>query len=76
MLGEFSLGELAAKARHIRFTFSGRRELEPLRNQSGEVAGVLIRTQQPIEGRIELSAKPISGQVFRTHGTALQPDPA
>jgi len=61
----FSLGELAAKARHMRFGFSGRRELEPLRNQSGEVAGVLIRTQQPIEGQIELTAKPVSGQVFR-----------
>ena len=25
----------------------------------------MIRTQQPIEGRVELSANPIAGQVFR-----------
>ena len=64
-VGELGLSDLTAGPRQIRFTFSGQRELEPLLNQSGDVAGVLIRTQQPIEGRVELSATPIAGQVFR-----------
>ncbi len=65
VVGEIRLSDLAAGPRQIPFTFSGRRDLEPLRDQNGGIAGVLIRTQQPIEGRTEVTAEAIAEQVFR-----------
>ena len=49
VVGELRFSDLAAGPLQIPFAFSGRRDLEPLRDQNGGIAGVLIRTQQPIE---------------------------
>jgi len=65
VVGEIRLSDLVAGPLQIPFAFSGRRDLEPLRDQNGGIAGVLIRTQQPIEGRIELTAEAVAEQVFR-----------
>ncbi|MFH0343472.1 MAG: hypothetical protein ACHBNF_15410 [Chromatiales bacterium] len=65
VVGELSLSDLTARPLQIPFAFFGRRDLEPLRDQNGGIAGVLIRTQQPIEGRIEVTAEAVAEQVFR-----------
>ncbi len=65
VIGELRLSDLTAGPLQIPFAFSGGRDLEPLRDQNGGIAGVLIRTQQPIEGRVELTAEAVAEQVFR-----------
>ena len=64
-VAKLSNAALAASAREAPFAFPGRRELEPLTAASGEVVGVLVRTQQPIEGKIELRAEPVAESTFR-----------
>jgi len=64
-VGGFGPSDLTTGPRQIPFAFSGRCDLEHLRDQNGGIAGVLIRTQQPIEGRIELTAEAVSEQLFR-----------
>ena len=64
-VGKIPIAALAACAREVPFAFSGRRELDPLTAASGEVVGVLVRTQQAIEGKIELSVDPVAEATFR-----------
>ncbi|MBA2352111.1 MAG: hypothetical protein H0V78_10110 [Burkholderiales bacterium] len=64
-VGELSIEALAASAREVPFAFAGRRHLEPLSAADGEVVGVLVRTQQPIEGKIELCAEFVAEAAFR-----------
>ena len=49
----FNLHELAARPQRLPFSFPSSREIEPLRDQDGQLAGVLVRKQQAIEGAIE-----------------------
>ena len=63
--GKLAIAALAASVREVPFVFSGRRELEPLSAASGEVVGVLVRTQQPIEGKIELRCERVADATFR-----------
>jgi hydrogenase maturation protease len=47
------------------FDFPGRRWLEPLRGLASEVAGVLVRNQQAIEGAIETEALRLADGLFK-----------
>ncbi len=47
------------------FTFSARKELEPMRDSSGQIAGVMIRKQGELQVAVEVSALSFSPDVFR-----------
>jgi len=64
-VGKLSVATLSASAREVPFAFPGHRELEPLTAASGEIVGVLARTQQRIEGKIVLRAEPVAEATFR-----------
>jgi hypothetical protein len=52
-----SLAEIAALRVSREFSFPAASEFEPLREQSGRVAAVLMRKQEPLEGRVEVAAE-------------------
>jgi hypothetical protein len=58
------LSKLCSAARQQDFSFSGRRELEAIRNSYGRIAGALIREQQPMRGSIEISAESKTSDAF------------
>jgi hypothetical protein len=64
-IDEVSLGALLDRPRIISFAFPGCRRLEPVRDESGKIAGVLIREQQAIAGGIEVRAVEAADGLFR-----------
>ncbi|MEJ7669650.1 MAG: hypothetical protein WKH97_13130 [Casimicrobiaceae bacterium] len=64
-IGKLPIATLSASACEVPFAFPGHRELEPLTAASGEIVGVLVRTQQAIEGKIEVRAEPVAEATFR-----------
>jgi hydrogenase maturation protease len=64
-LTEVALRELLKRPRLETFEFPGRRWLEALRGQDGEIVGVLARQQQTIEGAIEAEAARTADGLFR-----------
>jgi hypothetical protein len=42
--------------RSLAFSFPGGREFEPVRGEDGRVVGVIVRTSEPIEAKVEVSA--------------------
>jgi hydrogenase maturation protease len=62
---EGTLGELTGQATRRFFAFPGRRQWEPVRGAGGEVVGVLVREQQRVAGRIELTAQEADTGLFR-----------
>jgi hydrogenase maturation protease len=64
-LSSLHLSELVAEPQRETFTFPSSRKLEALRDESGQVAGVLVRTQQAIECAIEMSAQCIGDNLFK-----------
>lgn len=65
VLGAVALGKIAEQPFKQPFTVSGRRWQEPLISAEGMIPGFLLRTQQSIEGMVELSAKQVSDGLFR-----------
>jgi hypothetical protein len=68
LLPATSLAEAAERSRSTRLTFSfpASETIEPLRDESsGETLGVLIRSQQKIEGAIEVSAHTVRNGVVK-----------
>jgi hydrogenase maturation protease len=61
----FSLGDLLESPRELKFDFPASRTLEPLRQDAGMVAGVLIRQQQAVDGLVELSAVELEPALFK-----------
>jgi hypothetical protein len=64
-LPEFRLVELAAQPWRRRFAFPATRTVEPVRDASGMVAGLIVRTQAPLEGWIEISLDEPQVGLFR-----------
>jgi hypothetical protein len=64
-LQDFRFAELEAGPASRRFTHPATRSVEPLRDPSGMVAGVLVRTQQPLECRIEASLEQPEDGLYR-----------
>jgi len=63
--GEFNLKQLVANPECKPFSFPHHRAVEPLREADGEIVGLLIREQEPIEGTVEISAERTSEALFR-----------
>ena len=55
-LADVPLGKIANKPHREPFEFPGRHWLEPLRNEAGEIVGVYVREQHPVEGVIDIHA--------------------
>jgi hypothetical protein len=47
------------------FTFPATEEMEPVRDQSGMIVGVIVRTQDEISGQIELLAEHVQEMTFK-----------
>ncbi|MDQ2997537.1 MAG: hypothetical protein M3R61_10830 [Chloroflexota bacterium] len=62
---DLDLNDLLANPRRETFGFPAARALEPVRDDAGVVAGVLVRAQHQIEGVIELAAEPVEAHVFK-----------
>jgi hypothetical protein len=60
-----TLSELVNAPRCQTFTIPGRRWLEPLRCSDGQIAGVLVRRQEPIEGTAEVEAAEVAPGLFK-----------
>lgn len=60
-----NLGELVGRPRRQSFTLPPRRETESLRDTSGQVAGVIIRRQQLVEGAIEVAVERAGDRLFK-----------
>lgn len=64
-LDAMTLGDLSAQPCCVPFTFSGGRRSEPVRDANGQIAGVVRREQQTIEGEIEVVATEAAEGLFR-----------
>jgi hydrogenase maturation protease len=64
-LAEIALGTLTAEPRRLTFAFPGGDRSELLRGSGGEVVGVLIREQRPVEGIVEASAREVAEGLYR-----------
>jgi hydrogenase maturation protease len=65
LLGDLDLLSLVARPGRGEFAFPGRREIEPVRDPSGNIAAVLVREQQAVAGAIEVSAEPAAEGLFK-----------
>ncbi len=63
VLPPFSLGEPIEQTH--RFHFPASRRLEPLRNAREEIAAVIVRRQEEIEGRVEIIARPVDAVTMK-----------
>jgi hypothetical protein len=60
-----NVGRLAQSLVTHPFSFAGSEEIEPLRNEDGKIAAVLIRRQKPLAGVVEVMADEVSPDLFR-----------
>jgi hydrogenase maturation protease len=61
--GSATLGD--CHGRSTRFDFPASRVAEPLRSAAGEIAGIILREQEPLRGRIELSIEAMGDGLFK-----------
>jgi hypothetical protein len=61
----FNLDKLVAKPQRLNFSFQEQRNMEPLRDQTGQVAGLIVRKQKPIEGTIEVITDHMGDLLYR-----------
>ncbi len=60
------LRELVARPQELRFTFTANTQVEELRDEaSGQIAGVILRRQQTIDGTIEITAQRAGDNVLK-----------
>jgi hydrogenase maturation protease len=65
-LPELNLSETVARPLRQTFAFPESREVEPLRDgASGELAGVIVRRREAVEGAVEVSAERADGGAFK-----------
>jgi hypothetical protein len=61
----FRVGDLLTQPHCREFTFPSQREWAPLRTEGGDVAGIMIRQQQRVDGSVTVSAEQLESQLFR-----------
>lgn len=64
-LSALTLSQLVARPQRWAFTFPSSRAIETLRDQDQQAVGVLVRTQQFVEGTIEASAERVGEQLYK-----------
>jgi hypothetical protein len=65
MLEEVAVADVAHDTLNHVFRFDEARQVEPIIDPEGAVLGLLVREQQAIEGRAELSAEQLGHHLFR-----------
>lgn len=63
--GALATAGLAAVPQRISFSFPASRTIEPIRDRAEKIAGVIVRRQTEVAGRVEISAEKIDDTVFR-----------
>lgn len=58
---DLAVCDLLDQPRRIEFAMEGKRQLEPVRNASGKIEGLVIRTSMPLQGVIVVSAAEVKG---------------
>ncbi|HEV7842914.1 MAG TPA: hypothetical protein VGO69_04415 [Pyrinomonadaceae bacterium] len=65
-LPSLNLSETVEQPRRVMFTFQPSREIEPLRDEgSGQVIGIVNRTQQAVEGAVEVTAERVGEELLK-----------
>jgi hypothetical protein len=64
-LDGLTLGALVDRPVSRTFAFPGGRRREPVRGETGEIAGVLVREQQAVAGLIEVQAMAVGADLIR-----------
>jgi hypothetical protein len=62
---DLNLNDLAGKTRRLTFAFPSSREMEPLRDASGQVVAVIVREQEALGGTLEVAARPAGDNLFK-----------
>jgi hypothetical protein len=62
---EFPLSALAAQAMQWPFRLSAKQEREPIHDERGIMAGIILRDKRTVAGTIELSAAEVAAGLFR-----------
>jgi hypothetical protein len=64
-IAEFCVTELVSQPIRSSFLLDAKRDKEAIRDGNGEIAGVIVREQDSVQGTIELSATALSDGLFR-----------
>lgn len=64
-VARLGLDELLDAPQRLPFAVAGGREVEPVRDATGAVVALLVRTWQALTGHVELTAEPVAADVFR-----------
>lgn len=64
-LSNLVVDDLAQRRHRSNFEFKHGRTIEPLRNPDGDVAGVLFREQQALQGAIEVAAEQTDDRLYK-----------
>lgn len=75
VIPKVELTELMGRASERAFAFPDSKEVEPLRDPGGGLAGVIVRRQRAIEGSVEISAERAGDQVFKVSVHVSNPTP-
>ena len=76
LLPNLDLNEAVARPQRLTFAFPQSREVEPLRDEAGgQLAGVIVRRQQAIEGVVEVSAERAGSGAFKLNVRILNLTP-
>jgi hypothetical protein len=59
------LGELSGRSDRLQFSFPATRSIEPVRDAAARVAGLIVRTQEPLECSVETSLERVRTDLFR-----------
>ncbi|MFL6278308.1 MAG: hypothetical protein ACJ74G_24245 [Blastocatellia bacterium] len=59
------LNDLVTEARRLMFAFPSSREIEPLRDASGKIVGVIVRKQESLKGTLEITTRPAGDNLFK-----------
>lgn len=70
-----NLSELSGRPQRFDFTFPSSQQLEPLRDSSSRIVGVIVRRQHAVEGAIEVMLAHIGDQLFKLTVSVLNVTP-
>jgi len=59
------LDEIAVHPVRAKFSFPGSRTIEPVRDESGQLALLIVREQQDLDGSVEIFAEPLGKDLWR-----------
>jgi hydrogenase maturation protease len=70
-----TLEELAMRPRQFTFSFPAQQKLEPLSDSNGQIAGLILRRHEAINGAMQISAALVGERLFRVTARILNLTP-